>query len=235
MDLKGVLSVTDQPGFSTVTPFITKLYKIGYLSSPHISSCSHGSCQLEQLKSPWHGKKTWGAQWFVQSSQGCQSNGFDGSPFHTSPWCTTPSKKIFDLWWRNASLPHSLQHWKQMLCRKDLGHRGLLCLPSFPQEQFSWKLIWNWETGEDMELEINWKGFETGLAVPSRPLASAHKPSPAICRYLETYLEQTTCFYCLFLAVQDSSIGDNVSQSVSQSLSQSDFWFQRLQSTTELW
>ena len=98
----------------------------------------------------------------------------------------------------NASLPHSLQHWKQMLCRKDLGHRGLLCLPSFPQEQFSWKLIWNWETGEDMELEINWKGFETGLAVPSRPLASAHKPSPAICRYLETYLEKTTCFLLFF-------------------------------------
>ena len=44
--------------------------------------------------SPWHGKKTWGAQWFVQSSQGCQSNGFDGSPFHTSPWCTTPTKRF---------------------------------------------------------------------------------------------------------------------------------------------
>ena len=146
--------------------------------------------QVHILESPLHGKKTWGAQWFVQSSQGCQSNGFDGSPFHTSPWCTTPSNNIFYLWWRNASLPSSLQHWKHMLCRKGLGHRGLLCLPSFPHQQISWKLIWNWETGEDMELEINWKGFETGLAVPSRPLASAHKPSPAICRYLETYLEK---------------------------------------------
>ena len=48
--------------------------------------------QVHILESPLHGKKTWGAQLFVQSSQGCQSNGFDGSPFHTSPWCTTPSK-----------------------------------------------------------------------------------------------------------------------------------------------
>ena len=62
-------------------------------------------------------------------------------------------KKIFDLWWRNASLPHSLQHWKHMLCRKDLGHRGLLCLPSYPHQQIACKLIWNWESGEDMELE----------------------------------------------------------------------------------
>ena len=94
VDLKGVLSVTDQLGFSTVTPLNTKIIwnSLPFLSTDFIMQ--PWFCQLEQLKSPWHGKKTWGAQLFVQSSQGCQSNGFDGSPFHTCPWCTTPSKRI---------------------------------------------------------------------------------------------------------------------------------------------